>query len=56
MFGGNFFDEKPLPTYCSLVWEACQDNIIIALIIMATLSFIVELVRTLCLHLILNST
>jgi Ca2+ transporting ATPase len=44
VFGGNFFPEKKLPSYLSLVWEACKDTIIIALIVMATISFFVELV------------
>jgi Ca2+ transporting ATPase len=42
-FGGNYFDEKPLTPYCVLLLEACKDNIIIALVIMASILLAIEL-------------
>jgi Ca2+ transporting ATPase len=41
-FGGNWFKERELRTYLSFVWDALQDHVIILLIVMASVTLVVE--------------
>jgi len=43
-FGVNFVAKQPKRTYLSLCWDALQDFVIVALIIMAIVSLVTELV------------
>ena len=42
-FGGNYFAEKKLPSYISLVFDSLQDTTIIMLIICASIGLILDL-------------
>lgn len=42
-FGGNYFAQKKLAGYLSLVWDALHDKTMLLLIVMATVSLISEM-------------
>jgi len=45
-FGANCFAEKKLKSYLSFAWDALHDSVLILLLVMATLTLVVEIVKS----------